>query len=240
MKVNLLSSVKQTQDPKNNSNNKLNFYLLNSGLKIQSIPEDFKFFASNPFIGSYDDEGNLQNNMGEAYFEVDENDNIVCKNGNFITNGIICECSYNKRIRDVTMRWQPERVRADKTDPNIYNTAVSAWELINNPITKETLSAINKKSRIGGIGGIGEIADTNLENVAYYSSNTKTEYLTKPFKELANFVKRYIIDRGLTGYVKPKVLDLSVGKLGDLDKYTRAGVHTLIGIDINEDNINNV
>ena len=35
------------------------------------------------------------------------------------------------------------------------------------------------------------------------------------------------------------MLDLSIGKLGDLDKYTRAGVHTLVGIDINTDNMNN-
>ena len=235
LKVILLSSVKQTQDPKNISNNKLNFYLINSGLKIQSIPEDFKFFATNPFIGSYDDEGNLQNNMGEAYFEVDVNDNIVCKNGNFITNNVICECSYNKRNKDETMRWIPERVRADKSKPNSYTTAVTAWELINNPITKDMLSDKKKLT----INGEPKIVEINLEEVAYYSGNTKTKYLTTPFKTFANFVKRYIIDRGLTGYVKPKVLDIAVGKLGDIDKYTRAGVHTLVGIDINEDNINN-
>jgi len=233
LKVNLISSVRQSKDQNSIINNKLNFYLLNSGLNIQSIPEDFKFFSTNPFIGSYDNEGNLENNMGEAYFEVDENDNIVCKNGNFITNGIICECSYNKNIKNLSMCWQPERVRADKTLPNAYNTAVTAWELINNPITKEKLSATKTHFNTE------EIQDTNLESVAYYNSNTKTEYLTTPFKELANFVKRYIIDRGLTGYVKPKVLDLAVGKLGELDKYTRAGVHTLVGIDINEDSINN-
>ena len=232
LKVNLISSVRQTKDPKYIGNNKLNFYLLNSGLNIQSIPEEFKFFATNPFIGSYDEEGNLQNDMGEAYFEVDINDNIICKNGNFITNGVICECSYNKSIRDNNFRWQPERVRSDKQYPNSYITAVTAWELINNPITKYKLSAIKNQKT-------GSIEETNLENVSYYSSNTKTIYLTQPFKELANFVKRYIIDRGLTGYVKPKVLDLGVGKLGDLDKYTRAGVNTLVGIDINEDSINN-
>ena len=236
LKLNLISSVRQSKGPKNISNNKLNFYLLNSGLKIQSIPEDFKFFATNPFIGSYDDEGNIQNNMGEAYFEVDGNDNIVCKDGSFITNGVICECSYNKKNKDETMRWKPERVRADKSAPNSYTTAVTAWELINFPITKDMLSDKKKLSSTGE----AKVVEISLEKVAYYNnSNENTIYLTTPFKLFANFVKRYIIDRGLTGYIKPKVLDLAVGKLGDLDKYTRAGVHTLIGIDINEDNINN-
>ena len=50
LKVNLISSVRQTKDPKSIINNKLNFYLLNSGINIQSIPEDFKFFATNPLI----------------------------------------------------------------------------------------------------------------------------------------------------------------------------------------------
>jgi hypothetical protein len=146
----------------------------------------------------------------------------------------------NYRIRDVDMRWKPERVRADKTFPNVYNTAVTAWELINNPITKEELSGSSSvgSSSVGSASGTTD-GNTNIENIAYYSSNTKTKYLTNPFKELANFVKRYLIDRGLTGYIKPKVLDLAVGKLGELDKYTRAGVHTLVGIDINSDNMNN-
>jgi len=235
LKVNLLSSVWQPKDPRSTVNNKLNFYLLNSGIKIQSIPEEFKFFATNPFIGSYDDEGNLQNNMGEAYFIVDENDNIVCTNGSFITNGVICECSYDNKIKDETMRWKPEKVRADKSKPNSYNTAVTAWELINNPITKDMLS----DKKLFTIDGENKVAEISLEKVAYYSSNKVTEYITAPYNAFANFVKRYIINRGLTGYVKPKVLDLAVGKLGELDKYARAGVHTLVGIDINEDSINN-
>ena len=190
LKVNLISSVRQTKNPKNTSNNKLNFYLLNSGLKIQSIPEDFKFFATNPFIGAYDDEGNLQNNMGETYFEVDDNDNIVCKNGSFITNGVICECSYNKKNKDETMRWKPERVRADKSAPNSYNTAVTAWELINNPITKDMLSDKKKLS----ITGEAKVVEINLEKITYYNSNKNVKYLTNPFKLFANFVKRYIIE----------------------------------------------
>ena len=298
VKVNLISSVKHYKNT-SDSNNKLNFYLLNSGLKIQTIPEDFTFFATNPFIGSYDEEGNLENNMGEAYFEVDNNDNILCKNGNFITNGVICECSYDKSQRRIgsggkgdRFCWKPERVRTDKEVANSYKTANAAWELINYPITKEKLSG-NKEIKRGlktgnnitgndnnngrdnnndsdgsdndgdydndddgngnGNGndgnhdddGVGNIAygkkkaDINLELGEYYSSNKNTEYLTKPLNKFNNFVKQYLINRGLTGYVKPKVLDLSVGKLGDMYNYSRAGVHTLIGIDISEDSINN-
>ena len=246
LKVNLISAVKQYK----NSNNKLNFYLVNSGVKIQSIPEEFPFFATNPFIGSYDEDGVLENNMGEAYFEVNISDNILCENGDFITNGVICECSYERgrggggsgggsgggggrggNDGSDMFRWKPQRVRADKATPNAYNTAATTWGLINDPITKEHLcSPIASKDNI----------DTNLESNTYYNSNQNTEFYTTPINKFSNnFVKSYLIERGLTGYVKPKVLDLSIGKLGDMYNYAKAGVHTLIGLDISEDNINN-
>ena len=247
--VNLLSKVWHNK-PKDN--NKLNFYLLNSGLKLQSIPEDFKFFATNPFIGSYDSEGELQNNMSEAYFEVDKNDNLVCENGDLLTNGIICECAYDRENVGEQFRWKPQRIRADKTAANAYRTANAAWSLINDPITKEQLCCLKGKDNVKGKGkGKGNddennkgnenitIKEVNLETATYYTSNKEMEVLTAPLNEFASYVKGYLIERWLTGYIKPKVLDLSVGKLGDLHKYAMSGVHTLVGIDISEDSINN-
>ena len=253
--VNLLSKVwhNKPEDSK-----KLNYYLLNSGLKLQSIPEDFKFFATNPFIGSYDKEGEFQNNMGEAYFEVDKNDNLVCENGDFITNGIICECSYdtsnNTYKKAEQFRWKPQRIRADREVANAYKTANAAWSLINNPITKEQLCCLKEKYNRKGKGiGTGTGTDNedendtendtenevNLETANYYTSNKNMEVLTTPFNKFASHVKSYLIERWLTGYIKPKVLDLAVGKLGELHKYTMIGVNTLVGIDISEDSINN-
>ena len=230
--VNLISAVHQN----NIDNNKLNHYLLNSGLTIKNIPQDFKFFATDPFIGSYDSEGNEQNNMGEAYFEVDsKNDNIICMNGDFITNGVTCECSYNLHIKEQQLRWIPHRVRADKLNkPNGYGTAVTTWYLINNPITKEQLM-LEKKY----VDKLKLNKEANLEEIAYYSSNQNTEYLTEPLKLFTSFVKDYLINRGLSGYVKPKVFDFAVGRLGDMFKYSNYGVDILIGIDINEASINN-
>jgi len=256
--VNLITAVYQSNNlSKYNNNNKLNFWLLNNGNKLQSVPEDFKFFATDPFVGSYNNEGVLQNNMGESYFEVGSNDNILCENGDFITDGVICECLYDTSINNITddinMRWKPMRVRADKQSPNNYPTAVTAWSLINKPITKELLCmtsfrndtgvAAGVASGISGVAaGVAAGVDTDpyiLANIDYYSSNQNMIKLTDPFTKFASFVKRYLIERGLSGYVKPKVLDLGVGRFGDLDKYVKAGVHTLVGIDINEHNINN-
>jgi hypothetical protein len=64
-------------------------------------------------------------------------------------------------------------------------------------------------------------------------------FLTKPLNDFNGFVKRYLINRALTGYVKPRVMDLATGKFGDLPKYVDAGVHTLVGIEIGYDGLNN-
>lgn len=242
--VNLKSAVYQSNKmSKGNDNNSLNFYLLNSGIKIQSIPESFNFFAVDPFIGNYDNEGNFQNNMSEAYFEVDNNDNVICGSGDIINDGQIVECSYNPSIREVQHRWQAHRVRADKPSPNNYLTAVTTWGLINNPISKEHLSSIKHKLTVKDIADGKDNSDSsnadNLENITYYSDNKNTVFLTKPVNDFNGFVKRYLINRALTGYVKPRVMDLATGKFGDLPKYVEAGVHTLVGIEIGYDGLNN-
>ena len=235
IKVNLITAVYQSKNANSMHNNKLNFFLLNSGIKIQNIPQDFKFFATNPFIGSYDEEGNISNYMGEAYFLLDDNENVLCTNGNFVTDGMICECSYDKTIEDELFRWVPDRIRADKSKPNGYGTAVTTWSLINNPITKEYLSGNSGTQNGDGDGDDGD----KLVDITYYTNNQNTIILTEPLNKFNSFVKTYIINRSLNGYVKPKVLDLAVGVLGDMHKYAAAGVHTLVGIDINESNINN-
>jgi hypothetical protein len=241
-RVKLQSALWQS---KGTDNNQLNFYLLNSGLNIQSMPKDFDFFAVDPFIGKYDKEGNFTNYMSDAYFEMDSNDNIICHNGDIISDGQIVECGYNPKTSEdeIMHRWQPHRVRADKMDANNYSTAVTTWGLINNPITKEMLSNITMDTKIESDvaedGGIKTTKPNALENVNYYTDNLNEEVLTKPVNDFNGYVKRYIINRVMGNFVKPRVLDLGVGKFGDMRKYVEAGVHSFLGIEINYDGLNN-
>ena len=245
--VNLMTAINKSSNPNNIDNNKLNFYLINTGQTIQNLPSEIKFFATNPFIGYYDSEGNEQNNMGEAYFEVDGNDNIMCSDGSLITDGIICECAYDLS-KEESFRWTPERLRADKTRPNAYITANTTWLLINKPITKSLLTG-SGMSGMGGfpnteggrLGSKSKSADAEkaLREMEYYSTNQETEQLTKPLTKFNNFVKEYLIQRALTGYTKPNVMDLAVGSFGDMHKYVKYGVNHFVGLDINEHNLNN-
>jgi hypothetical protein len=225
IRVELKSAVYQNR---NDDNNALNFWLMNSGVKLQNVPESFPFFAVNPFVGHFDKEGKMQNNMSDALFRVDVNDNVFCDNGDILTDGQIVECGYAHEIKDEQMRWYPHRVRADKQSPNSYLVAEASWYLINNPITRDFLSGRTQPTM------------EDLADVTYYSDNRETKFLTDPLNDFnSNFAKRYVITRALTGLIRPRVLDLAVGKFGDMSKYLYGGVHTIVGIEIGYNNINN-
>ena len=226
VRIQLKTAIYQNRTEDNNA---LNFYLLNSGVKIQSLSESYPFFAVNPFLGEFESDGVMKNYMSDALFPVDVNDNVYCDSGDILTDGQIVECAYSKDIRDEQMRWHPHRVRADKQSPNSYLVAAASWYLINNPITRDFLSGVADSSK----------ADGNLENATYYSDNKETIFLTKPLNDFnTGFVKSYLINRALTGYIRPKVLDLAVGKLADMSKYVHGGVNTLVGLEIGYDGLN--
>jgi len=211
-------------------NNALNFYLLNSGVKLQSLPESYPFFAVNPFLGEFETDGVMKNYMSDALFPVDTNDNVYCDSGDILMDGQIVECAYARDIKDEQMRWHPHRVRADKQSPNSYLVAAASWYLINNPITRDFLSGIADSSKEEG----------SLENATYYSDNKETTFLTKPLNDFnTGFVKSYLINRALTGYIRPKVLDLAVGKFSDMSKYVHGAANTVVGLEIGYDGLNN-
>ena len=235
VKVQLKTAIYQNRPEDNNA---LNFYLLNSGVKLQSLPESYPFFAVSPFMGEFEANGVMNNYMSDAFFPVDANDNVYCDSGDILTDGQIVECAYNRDAKEAQMHWHPHRVRADKQAPNSYLVAAASWYLINNPITLDFLSGISV-SQDDKINGTSENAG-GLEDVVYYSDNKETHFLTKPLNDFnTGFVKSYLINRALTGYIRPKVLDLAVGKLSDLSKYVHGGVNTLVGIEIGYDNLNN-
>ena len=83
VQLNLISKVYQNSPP-----NQLNFYLLNQGLKVSNIPEDYIFKPSYPFKGYIDDNNEIVNTAGLCYLEVDTNNNIFCEK--FRTTWSIC------------------------------------------------------------------------------------------------------------------------------------------------------
>ena len=132
-------------------------------------------------------------------------------------------------------QWVPIRVRYDKTSElqsgyrknygNAYHVAQSVWRSINNPITKKMITS--------GMDIPTEIIDTNV----YYKKKSK-ETTTRRLRDFHNkFVKNQLISKVCKK--GDTLIDQTVGKAGDLQKWINAELSFVFGIDYSKDNIVN-
>ena len=131
-------------------------------------------------------------------------------------------------------RWKPIKVRYDKTLAyrqglkeygNAYHVANSNWFSIHNPITDSMLKS-------------GEdIPIVNTDESVYYNRTRNTE----DTRNLRNF-HNLIVKKMLITSVAEKgdtLIDLAVGKGGDMSKWIDAKLSFVFGIDVSKDNIEN-
>ncbi len=133
-------------------------------------------------------------------------------------------------------QWIPIRVRHDKTAQykagkknygNNYTTAQGVWESIHNPITEHMLET--------GEDIPAEIIDDNV----YYNKSGKRD--VRYLESLRDFHNKYV-KRKLIQNVSKKgdiLIDMSVGKGGDLSKWIKSRLNFVFGIDYSKDNIEN-
>lgn len=150
-----------------------------------------------------------------------------------IEDNTIVEFRYDLNAEN-QWNWKPLRVRYDKTAEfraggrnfgNAYHVANSNWHSIHNPITGEML--------ITGENIPDELADDDI----YYNRISKSQN-TKALRDFHNlFVKKQLI-RGVS---KPGdiLIDLAVGKGGDIPKWISSKLNFVFGIDLSRDNIYN-
>ena len=160
---------------------------------------------------------------------------VAEETGDVIENDMIVECRY-RMDADVAdgWRWVPLRVRYDKTAEfrrglknfgNAYHVANSVWHSIHDPITTKMLTTGE---------GIPEVMPD--DDVYYQRSGSS---LTRPLRDFHNlYVKRRLIS-GVVTPTNNTLLDMGVGKAGDLPKWIAANVGFVLGIDIARDNIEN-
>ena len=144
----------------------------------------------------------------------------------------IVEFKFTK-TNDKYWQWIPIRVRYDKTEDyrrgnrnfgNAYHVAESVWRSIHNPITDEMITTGNN---------IPDVIDENV----YYNRTTKKTF-TRGLRDFHNkYVKRkLIVDVSKRG---DTLIDMTVGKAGDLSKWIDARLSFIFGVDIAKDNIEN-
>jgi SAM-dependent methyltransferase len=174
---------------------------------------------------------------------------MMTTENDIIQDETIVEFSYDAS-QPVNWRWAPLRVRHDKTAEyrsggknygNAYHVANNNWHSIHNAITPEMLSTgdeipdelvsddiyYNHAESGGGGGGGGGID---------IGRGTKVRTLTKGMRDFHNlYVKRKLI----MSVARPgnTLIDLAVGKGGDLPKWIAAKLGFVFGIDYSKDNL---
>jgi len=184
------------------------------------------FYPTNP----YDNKAHichqlLQKDATGAY-------SMLCENGDVMEDNTIVEFSYDID-EEKEYRWKPLRVRYDKTAElkagqknygNAYHVANGNWHSIHAPVTSKMLST-------------GQDIPEDVNDEVYYNRKMARNF-THNLRHFHNIgVKKRLIEavskRGNT------LIDFSVGKAGDLSKWTNAHLGFVFGIDLSRDNIEN-
>ena len=140
-----------------------------------------------------------------------------------------------KYVKDAELGWNwiPIRVRHDKTAEyrngiknygNAYHVAQSVWSSIHHPISKDMITTG------------AHIPDAEQDEDVYYNKYGKS--LTKPLRDFHNL---YVKNKLITGVSRRggTLIDLAVGKGGDIPKWITAKLKFVLGIDVSKDNIEN-
>ena len=126
-------------------------------------------------------------------------------------------------------QWIPLRVRDDKTRPNASSTADNVWRTIQYPVLNKYIMGKD----------LDEIDFTNesKEKSDYYIEDSDSD-ADIALREFHNYIKDKLI-RSITsiGNKNISILDTSIGRGGDLNKYFRSGnkIDFLLGLDISGD-----
>jgi hypothetical protein len=162
------------------------------------------------------------------------------ESGDAFTDKSVVEFSYDMS-REPGFRWVPIKVRHDKTLArelgNSFHVANDNWFSIHYPVTEEML--------------VTEAAlDASVDPGVYYQKTVSSQSAasgkrrlidltsSQPLRDFHNlYVKREL----LFGVCKPgkTLIDLAVGKGGDIQKWIEAKLHFVFGLDVSEDNIIN-
>lgn len=200
----------------------------NTGKANEYVPK--RFYPTEP----YDVNAGLCNIMLKSDYSGAKQ--MFTKEGDVITDNTIVEFSYNIDSPNSDWRWEPLRVRYDKTAKlrrgekeygNSYKVCNENWKSIH------PTGRITENMLMTGL----DIPEIRVSEDVYYNTPTgkmKTEAL-KNFHNL--YVKKMLIN----GVSKQgdTLIDFACGKAGDLPKWIAAKLSFIFGVDVSPDNLEN-
>jgi len=126
------------------------------------------------------------------------------------------------------MIWQPLRIRDDKFPkvPQFFTIANSVWSTIKYPVTTKLIR--NKVP-------LKDFKELLKEDTTKYYVSENNSSVTEPLRKFHNYIKTKLIT-GVGSSFKDKIniLDLSIGRGGDINKYIHRDTNAkfILGIDI--------
>ena len=217
--------------------------LLNGDFKSKNSGEEFDrdYYRPEPFYPTNPSDPFAH--LCHIPLRLHENElKMFTEENQIIDDDTIVEFRYDINSKEKMNSWIPLRTRTDKTKEykskknnfgNAYHVANSNWHSIHNPVTKEMLVGehiIQRESIL------------DVDNDVYYNSSKKTKRensQTIKLRNFHNFVKEMLICYASKKKEGINLIDLAVGKAGDLHKWLKYNIKGVLGIDISEDNIHN-
>jgi SAM-dependent methyltransferase len=189
---------------------KYNSYkVLNEGITFEAGYNPTPFVPTEPYI----------KDIHLCYIPI-EGGNCYTEDRTIISDNSIVEFAY-EMTKEAGFCWKPTRVR-DTLKPNDFITANNVWNSIFNPVTTDMI-----------VTGI-----VPNKTQKYFDNNTKRSNKTsKSMNDFHSFVKKKMLVENLGG--KNKILDIGVGKAGDLNHWVEAGCEMIVGLDFIKDNLDN-
>jgi len=192
-----------------------------------------------------------KDNLYYAHFFLDDGE-VRDELGNKIEDNMVIECSYsNDVMKEYPYRWNILRIRTDKTESvrlhkrkygNNENVANNIWASIHNAIELKDIDLLaNEKTHIDHLNKIMnsitfEDIGAQRRSDAYYQMTNK---LMEDMRQYHNFNKsnhmyKYCGARmSIDGkYHKQDILDIGIGRGGDIGKYNTSRINSLVGVDI--------
>lgn len=157
-----------------------------------------------------------------------------------IYSNTIVEFSYNTESSDDTdlFKWIPNRIRFDKTE--LYQKNNKIRNTANNiNVAHDVMYSINNPITVDDITGKSTLKMMPSNDVYYERSYDRNRMLSLPLLEFHNWIKLDKLFNRTIGPEHTTLLDIGCGKAGDLNKWMSTSISTVIGCDLNLDNILN-
>lgn len=184
--------------------------ILNENIIFEEKYDMVPFHPTEPYI----------KNSHIANIPITDNNILTLEDQNIINDNMIIECVYDDS--NPYFKWKPIRLR-DNPQPNDFLTAVNVWNCIHNPITLEMITT-------------GNIEKT--EDDIYYNQNLKRKNKKcVSMYDFHSYIKKQLIVNNSHG--KKNLLDLSVGRGGDINHWIDANINIMVGIDICKEGLTN-